>query len=63
MEHTGGRGQRDVLEGDDTGIVPAFFIAVIHDEHVVGVVDAEAQLIRGEECSGMCRFRDADIHG
>ena len=63
MEHTGGRGQRDVLEGDDTGIVPAFFIAVIHDEHVVGVVDAEAQLIRGEERSGMGRFRDADIHG
>ena len=63
VEHAGGGGQGDVLEGDDAGIVPALFIGIVHDEHVVGVVDAEAQLVGGGQFDGMGGFRDADIHG
>ena len=62
VEHTSGRRQGNILEGDDAGIVPALFITVVHDEHVVGIVDAEAQLVRGGQLHGVCCFGHADIH-
>ena len=62
VEHAGGGRQGDVLEGDDAGVMPALFIIVVHDEHMVGVVNAEAQLVRGNRFAGMGGFRNADIH-
>ena len=62
VEHAGGRRQGNILEGDDAGIVPALFITVVHDEHMVGIVDAETQLVRGGQLHGVCCFGHADIH-
>ena len=44
VEHHGGRVQGEGLIGDNPGIVPAFALGVVHQEHVVGENLAEAQL-------------------
>jgi len=44
VEHDRRRVQLERSIGDDTGIVPAFALGVVHDEHVVGELLAEAEL-------------------
>ena len=60
VEHHGGGGQGDVLEGDNAGVVPPLAPGVVHDEHVVGKDFPEAQLTGGL-CLGGGGSGDLDV--
>ena len=44
VEHDSGRVQRERSIGDDAGIVPALALGIVHNEHMVGELLAEAEL-------------------
>ena len=46
MEDHGGGLEGDVAVGDDARIVPALPGVVVHEEHMVGEVSSEAELVR-----------------
>ena len=45
VEHHSGRVEREILIGDDSRVVPALAFGVVHNEHMVGKVVAEAELV------------------
>ena len=62
VEHHGSGVQFKGAVGDDAGIVPALALGVIHDEHMVGELFAEAELrLIGGLCLGRSRAGDLDI--
>ena len=62
VEHHGSGVQFKGAVGNDAGIVPALALGVIHDEHMVGELFAEAELrLIGGLCLGRSRAGDLDI--
>ena len=61
MKYGCGGMERDGSEGHDACILPALACHVIHNEHVVGKILSEAEVLCGL-LNGGCGFCDADIH-
>ena len=45
VQHAGGRVNGDRCIGDDTSVMPALPLVVVHDEHMVGEILTEVQVI------------------
>lgn len=61
VEHDGSRVQLKGAVGDDAGVVPAFALGVVHDEHMVGELLAEAQIVLVRLLLGSSGTGDLDI--
>ena len=62
MEDVAGRGEGDVAEGDDLGVVPAVLLVPVHCKHVVGEDPAEAELRIGGFCFRVVGELHFDFH-
>ena len=62
VEHNAGRIQVEIAVRNDTGVMPALIGCIIHQEHMIGKLFAEAQLaLIGRLCLGGSGFSDFDI--
>ena len=63
MENGGGGRKRQRAVGNDARSVPAVLFIVIHDEHMIGEIIAEAQLFNRRHNAAFFTFRYRDFHG
>ena len=62
VEDARGGGEGNGAVGDDAGIMPALGVRVVHNEHVVGEVVAEAQLVGRGQGALVRILRNFDFH-